>query len=206
MKKLTRRQQEVFETILHLMKEQEYPPTIKELTERLGAASRNTAVKHLAMLDRKGYIEWKKNTARGIKVLEHKVLLDSRDEWSLPLVGAVTAGIPMLAEENIERYMPVPKYLLQVAERHFLLRVRGESMRNAGILNGDLVVVRSQLEADIGDIVVALLETEATVKRLAVKEGQCYLKAENPAFSDIYPEREWSIQGKVVALMRETVV
>ena len=205
MEKLTKRQQEVFETILRLMREKEYPPTLKELSDELGAASRNTAVKHLAMLDRKGFIHWEKNTARGIKVLEHRGLLDGEHELSLPLVGAVTAGAPMLAEENIERYVPVPKYLLRSTDRHFLLRVNGESMKDAGILSDDLVVVRSQNDADIGEVVVALMNGETTVKRLAIKEGQRYLKAENPEYHDIYPEDEWSIQGRVVALVRETV-
>jgi repressor LexA len=162
-------------------------------------------VKHLAMLDRKGFIHWEKNTARGIKVLEHRGLFDRESETSLPLVGAVTAGAPMLAEENIERYVPIPKYLMRSTDRHFLLRVNGESMRNAGILSDDLVVVRSQNNADIGEVVVALMNGEATVKRLAVNEGQRYLKAENPQYPDIFPEGEWSIQGRVVALVREKV-
>lgn len=205
METLTRRQQEVFETIIRMMKIKEYPPTLKELADELGAASRNTAVKHLALLERKGYIKWDKGKARGIKILEHKGLLDSEDEKSLPLVGSVPAGRPMLAEQNIERYVPTPKYLLRSRGQHFLLRVHGESMKNAGILDNDLVVVRSQKGADIGDIVVALIGGEATVKRLAAKNGRRYLKAENPDFKDIHPKDEWAIQGKVVALMRENI-
>ncbi len=205
MEKLTKRQQEVFETILRMMKENEYPPTLKELADELGAASRNTAVKHLTVLDRKHYIKWEKNKARGIKILQHKGLLDRGEEQSLPLVGAVTAGLPMLAEENIERYVPVPKYLIRSGDTHFLLRVQGESMKNAGILDHDLVVVRSQNAADVGDVVVALMDSEATVKRLAVNSGQRYLKAENPEFADIVPEGDWTIQGRVVALVRESI-
>ncbi len=205
MEKLTERQQEVLETIVRLIKEKEYPPTLQELSDELGAASRNTAVKHLAALARKGYISWEKNIARGIRVLEHKGLLDGGDEVSLPLVGTVRAGMPMLAEENVERYVAVPKYLLRSSGRHFLLRVKGDSMRNAGILDKDLVVVRSQSAALIGEIVVALLGGEATVKRLAARDGIPYLKAENPNYPDIHPDEEWSIQGKVVALLRETV-
>lgn len=205
MQKLTRRQREVLEIIIGMIKEKEYPPTLKELAETLGAASRNTAVKHLTVLDRKGYIQWEKNKARSIRILEPLGLLDSEDQQSLPLVGAVTAGIPMLAEENIERYLPIPKMLIRSRDKHFLLRVQGESMKNAGILDKDLVVVQSQKSANIGDIVVALMEDSATVKRLAQKNGNRYLKAENPDFPDIYPEGEWSIQGKVVSLVRETV-
>lgn len=205
MQKLTRRQREVLEIIIGLIKEKEYPPTLKELAETLGAASRNTAVKHLTVLDRKGYIKWEKNKARSIKILEPMGLLDGEEELSLPLVGAVTAGVPMLAEENIDRYITVPKLLIRSSDNHFLLRVQGESMKNAGILDKDLVVVRSQSSADVGDIVVALMGSEATVKRLAIKNGARYLRAENPEFSDILPEGEWSIQGKVVSLVRESV-
>ena len=205
MEKLTRRQQEVLETIIRMMQENEYPPTLKELADALGASSRNTAVKHLTVLHRKGYIRWEKNIARGIKILEPLGLLDGAGEQSLPLVGSVTAGLPMLAEENIERYVPAPKHLLRSRGRHFLLRVQGESMKNAGILNDDLVVVRSQNSADVGDIVVALIDDKATVKRLAVAKRRRYLQAENPEFPDIHPDEEWTVQGKVVALMRENV-
>jgi repressor LexA len=138
-------------------------------------------------------------------LLEHTGLLDSEDEISLPLVGAVTAGSPMLAEENIERTIRVPRYLVRSQDRHFLLRVQGDSMKNAGILDQDLVVVRSQSNADLSAVVVALMEGEATVKRLASRGGQRYLRAENPEYPDIHPGGEWSIQGVVVALVRETV-
>lgn len=205
MEKLTRRQRQVFEIIIEMIKEQAYPPTLKELAAKLGAASRNTAVKHLTVLDRKGYIQWEKNKARSIKILEPLGLLDGEGERSLPLVGLVTAGVPMLAEENIERYVTVPRVLVRSDEPHFLLRVRGDSMKNAGILDQDLVVVRSQSSATVGEIVVALLGTEATVKRLAARDGARYLKAENPAFADIFPQGEWTIQGKVVSLVRESV-
>ncbi|MDZ7315616.1 MAG: transcriptional repressor LexA, partial [candidate division KSB1 bacterium] len=179
--------------------------TLQELTEELGASSRNTAVKHLSTLARKGYIVWEKNIARGIRVLETGGELTVGKEVRLPLVGTVTAGMPILAEENIERYLAVPKYLLHSPGRHFLLRVKGDSMRNAGILHNDVVIVRSQQIADLGDIVVALIGNEATVKRLAAENGRLYLKAENPLYPDLRPEEEWSIQGKVVALLRENV-
>ncbi|MBN1561108.1 transcriptional repressor LexA [candidate division KSB1 bacterium] len=205
MEKLTRRQRQVLEIIIGMIKEKEYPPTLKELAEKLGAASRNTAVKHLTVLDRKGYIRWEKNKARSIKILEALGLLDGDGERSLPLVGAVTAGVPMLAEQNIERYVAIPSALVRSSDTHFLLRVQGDSMVNAGILDQDLVVVRSQSSANIGEIVVALIGSEATVKRLAARDGGRYLKAENPAFTDIFPHGEWSIQGRVVSLVRENV-
>ena len=206
MEKLTQRQRQVLETIIDFVKTNEYPPTLRELADALGASSRNSAVKHLTTLDRKGYIKWGKNKARGIKIIESLGLLNSEHEQSLPLIGSVTAGMPMLAEENIQRYVPVPDYLIRSKDTHFLLQVQGESMRDAGILTNDLVIVRQQNTADDGSIVVALMDSEATVKRLARRDdGLRYLRAENPVYPDIYPEGEWTLQGRVVGLIREQV-
>ncbi len=205
MKKPSPRQKTVLEIILRWIREQGYPPTLKEMADELGVASRNSIVKHLTGLAKKGYIIWEDNKARGIRVVEHMGLLDNEGEKSLPLVGEITAGLPLLAEENIECYVPVPRYLVRSDDRHFLLKVQGESMKNVGILAEDLVVVRSQNSANVGEIIVALIEDEATVKRLASKEGRRYLKVENPSFSDIHPSGSWSIQGKIVALVRENI-
>ena len=205
MKGITSRQQTVLDIIIRYIREQGYPPTLRELADELGVSSRNSSVKHLTALAKKGYIIWEKNKARGIRLARPQKVWEGEDMTSLPLIGAVTAGLPMLAEQNIERYVPVPRYLVHSGDEHFVLRVEGESMRNAGILDRDLVIVRSQQNANIGEIVVALIETEATVKRLAEADGRRYLKAENPAYPDIYPEGEWSIQGKVVALVRENM-
>jgi repressor LexA len=205
MKKITQRQQTVLEIISTSIKDKGYPPTLKELADSLGVSSRNSAVKHLTALAKKGYILWEKNKARGIKLLEKAGGIGTEQEARLPLVGAVTAGVPMLAEENIERYVSVPRSLVKNIDQHFLLKVQGESMKDAGILDKDLVIVRSQAAANPGDVVVALIENEATVKRLAEKEGRIFLKAENPDFSNIYPDGEWSVQGRVVALLRENI-
>lgn len=205
MKKITQRQQTTLDIITSSIREKGYPPTLKELAAALGVSSRNSAVKHLAALTKKKYIVWENNKARGIRLLEKAGGLGAEQEVRLPLVGAVTAGVPMLAEENIERYISVPHSLVRSHNRHFLLKVQGESMKDAGILNKDLVIVRSQATANPGDVVVALIESEATVKRLAEKKGQRFLKAENPDFADIYPVGEWSVQGRVVALLRENI-
>lgn len=201
MEKLSRKQEKALELIAKRTREQGYPPTLAELTEELGAASKNTAVKYLRILSRKGYIVWERNKARGIQLAAEM----GSGEAGLPLIGSVAAGTPLLAEQNIERYVPVPSHLLHSSAPHFLLRVSGQSMVQAGILPDDLVVVRAQAEAQVGDVVVALMEGEATVKRLAQAPAGLFLKAENPAFADIYPRGEWSIQGKVVALIREEV-
>ena len=204
MEKLSVKQEKVLKFIAKTIRQQNFPPTLQEIADELGAASRNSAVKYLDTLQRKGYIKWGVK-ARGIQLLEPKGLLDREDELSLPLVGAVTAGLPMLAEENIERYVPVPRLLVSSLGTHFLLRVKGDSMKDAGILDGDLVIVRSGSSADHGDVVVALIENDATVKRLMMRDGKRYLKPENPDFPEIHPEGEWSIQGKVVGLIRESV-
>lgn len=205
MEKLSKKQKKALRIIIEKIKEQGYPPTLKELSDELGAASRTSAVKYLNLLERKGFILWEKNKARGIRVLESMGLMAEEGEAGLPLVGSVTAGLPMLAEQNIERYVTVPRHLLSGDGMHFLLRVKGDSMVNAGILDKDLVVVRSQNSAAVGDVVVALIDGDATVKRLAADKGERYLKAENPQFRDIRPDISWSIQGRVVALVREHV-
>jgi len=204
MKELTKRQEQVLRFIAKMVKTEHLPPTLAEISEELGASSRNTAVKHLAALQKKGYIKWGVR-ARGIQLLEPMGLLDREDELSLPLVGAVTAGLPMLAEENIERYVPVPRLLVRSLGTHFMLRVKGDSMKNVGILDGDLVIVRSGSSAQVGDVVVALIEDDATVKRLMMSDGKRYLKPENPDFPEIHPDGDWMVQGKVVGLIREKV-
>ena len=204
MKKLTEKQEGVLKIIARKIRRDNMPPTLQEITDELGAASRNTAVKYLDALQKKGYLKWGVK-ARGIQLLEAKGLLDREDELSLPLVGAVTAGMPMLAEENIERYVPVPRLLVRSLGKHFLLRVQGDSMKNAGILDGDLVVVRSGSSAETGDVVVALIEDEATVKRLMSDGRKRYLKPENPDYPEIHPRGDWKIQGRVVGLIRENV-
>ncbi len=202
MEKLSRKQEKALALIAKRTREQGYPPTLAELTEELGAASKNTAVKYLRILSRKGYIVWERNKARGIQLTADA----GGGEVGLPLIGAVAAGAPLLAEQNIERYVTVPSCLLQASAPHFLLRVAGQSMLQAGILPDDLVVVRAQPHAAVGEVVVALIDGEATVKRLAQSADRLFLKAENPEFADIHPQGEWSIQGKVVALIREAVV
>jgi repressor LexA len=125
------------------------------------------------------------------------------DEFSVPVIGHVAAGFPILADENVERYVPVPRHLIKSEGRYYALRVRGDSMINAGIFDGDLVVVRALSVAGHNDIVVALIGDEVTVKRFIVDGTMKFLKAENPAYHDIYPQESWSIQGKVVGLIRE---
>ncbi|MFQ5770425.1 MAG: transcriptional repressor LexA, partial [bacterium] len=171
-----------------------------------GVASKNAVLKHLTALEKKGYIGKREGgAARGIRILESMGFLDSPDENSVPLVGSVAAGSPLLAEENVESYLTVPRYLLPARGDYFALRVQGDSMIEAGIHEDDLVVVHATNRANNGDIVVALIGNETTVKRFVVDGNERYLKPENVKYSDIRPQQEWSVQGKVVALIRESV-
>ncbi|HEX9973373.1 MAG TPA: transcriptional repressor LexA [bacterium] len=211
MKKLTQKQNEVLETITQKINGNGVPPTLEELREELGMGSKNAVLSHLDALVKKGYIE-RSSKARDIRVLKrlnreramnNNLAIESILE--LPVIGTVAAGTPVLTEENIERFIYVPNYLVQSKQPCFALRVHGDSMMNAGIFDGDLVIVQSTQLAKNGDIVVALIGNEVTVKRLVIRETQRYLKAENPSFSDIVPDEPWSLQGKVLALIREQI-
>lgn len=212
MNELTDRQKKVLKLIIGRINKFGIPPTVEELREELNIASKFGVIRHLDALVKKGYIS-RSNKARDIHVLQvpddgvmpvgEYPTADS--EIQLPLVGTVTAGTPILTEENVEKHITIPRYLMRSSKLSFILRVQGYSMIQAGIMDGDLVIVQSSNHANNGDIVVALVGNEVTVKRLVKTGTQSYLKAENPQFPDIYPQEDWSIQGKVVALIRETV-
>ena len=161
-------------------------------------------MRHLEALMRKGFIEKTGTTARSIRILDQRYQRPA-DTINLPLVGRVSAGYPILAEENVEEYVTVPRRMIKQEGRYFSLRVQGDSMINAGIMDGDLVIVNSTNIGDPGQIVVALIGDEVTVKRLIVRESEKFLKAENPAYPDIHPQSEWHIQGQVVGLIRDVV-
>lgn len=206
MKPLTEKQKNVLKLIAENIKEIGYPPTLQELADALGVSSKNAVLKHLTALEKKGYIGKREGgAARGIRILESLGFLDSPDENSVPLVGLVAAGSPLLAEENVERYVTIPRDMLPSRGEYFALRVQGDSMVNAGIFEGDLVLVQSTNSANNGDIVVALIGNETTVKRLVANDRERYLKPENPNYSEIRPREEWSVQGRVIALIRESV-
>jgi len=211
MKELTKKQNRVLKAITKKINGSGVPPTLDELREELGMSSKNAVLSHLEALVKKGYIQ-RSSKARDIRVLKRtdpdRTINNNfgvGHELGIPLIGTVTAGMPVLTEENIERFIYVPNYLVQSKQPCFALRVHGDSMVNAGIHDGDLVIVQSTQLAQHGDIVVALIGNEVTVKRLVMKDKQRYLKAENPAYSDIHPDESWSLQGKVLALIREAV-
>lgn len=204
MKGLTNRQKEVLEFISRYIKAHGYPPSYQEIADQFHIASKQGVARHLAALEQKGFITRDNTLARSIRII-HPDYLPDTGEVRVPLVGRVAAGYPILAEENIEDYVMLPRTLVKSEGRYFALRVQGDSMVNAGILDGDLVIVQSAANAHPGEIVVALVENEVTVKRLVRGNGTLFLKAENPQYPDIVPRGEWSVQGKVIGLIRDNV-
>ena len=201
MNHITERQKQLLQYIIKQIRDYNLPPSVSEMAEHLKVKSKNAVAKLLNALEAEGFIRTS-GKARGIEVL--KTLGESLEKGliSVPLLGNIQAGSPHLAEENIEEWINLPQTLIKSRRDVFLLRVRGESMVNAGIYEGDLVIVRPTKEAKNNDLVVALLHDEATVKRLVYVKNRAYLKAENPAFKNIYPKEEWSVQGKVVGVIR----
>ena len=198
--KLTKRQQEIFEFIKRYAAKYGYPPTVREIGKAVGLASSSTVHAHLANLERYGLLKRNPAKPRALELLFDKakqVIAPS----GLPLVGQVAAGQPILAEENIEEYVQVP-VLAGGAEGEYVLRVSGDSMRDAGILEGDFVVVRPQETAQDGDIVVALVGEEATVKRFFREPDHIRLQPEN---SDMDPIRSSDVRvlGQVVGVFRK---
>ena len=200
MTKLTTRQQQIYDYILAFSAENGYPPSVREIGDALDLRSPSTVHFHLKGLEEAGMISKAEGKTRAISVPGRPVAeeTDPRAD-QVPILGNVAAGSPILAQECIEDYLTFDTDGLE--GEHFALRVRGESMLNAGILPDDLVVVHRQQDAHNGEIVVALFEDEATVKTLSLKDGKVWLLPENPDYEPIdgtYAE----IIGKVVAVVR----
>jgi repressor LexA len=199
--KMTKRQQEIFHFIKRYASKYGYPPTVREIGKAVGLASSSTVHAHLANLEKYGVLRRDPTKPRAIELLyERAKKAVSPDEGALPLVGRVAAGSPVLAEENIEDYVQVPS-AAGGDEGEYVLQVSGESMRDAGILSGDYVVVRRQDTAGDGDIVVALLGDEATVKRFFREPDHVRLQPENPAMEPIRT-RDVEVLGRVVGVFR----
>jgi len=207
---LTGRQQEIWDFLVEYVDRHGYPPTVREIGERVGLASPSTVHAHLANLERAGYLKRDPTKPRALELLQHRRRDPAPAEQEpsfqqLPLVGQIAAGGPLLAEEQIEDYVAMPDELTR-AGADFVLRVKGDSMVEAGILDGDLVVVRRQETAKNGDIVVALAgddesADEATIKTFYREEGRVRLQPENAALEPIYAQHV-QILGKVVGVFR----
>ena len=202
MTELTPRQRQIFEYIKQEVRTKNYPPSVREIGEAVGLSSSSTVHAHLAKLEEKGLIRRDPSKPRAIVILEDDPApAYIPDVVPVPLLGQVTAGEPIIAEQNIEEYFPLPKMMVH-QDTVFLLRVRGDSMIDAGILDGDYVIVRQQSSANNGEIVVAMLENEATVKRFYKEKDSIRLQPENPAYEPII-SREITIIGKVIGVFRE---
>lgn len=199
---LNKRQSKLLEYIKTRLAESGFPPTFSEMAKAVGVKSKNAVEKMLRKLEVLGMIEREKASARGIRLLNREGDFIGAGQFAAPVVGAVAAGSPILAEENIETWVNLPTTLTHNRRDVFILKVRGMSMKDAGILDGDLVIVSPGREVRHRDIVVALIEGEATVKRYVNIDGRKYLKAENPAYKNIHPQSEWTIAGKVVGVIR----
>jgi repressor LexA len=198
---LTDRQQQVLDFIEGFQLENGKSPTLKEIKEHINVSSDNSVLKHLAALEKKGFIE-KDDTPRGIKLLDTiKEKLQS-NFTNLPLLGAIPAGGPVISEEYTEDWITVDSSKIPSPENAFMLRVTGESMINAGIFEGDLLICDSKREPRPSDIVIALVDGENTVKRLVSKGGVYHLQAENPDYEDIHPMLGLEVQGVVIGLIR----
>ncbi len=201
MERLTERQRQVLTGIHEILQQKRYPPTVREIGERLGLRSSCTVQRHLEALERKGYIKRDRTKARSVEILR------SPDRTMIPVpmvpvpvVGRVAAGQPILAQENIEDVFPLPRDIVK-DDQCFMLQVAGDSMIEAGIFDGDYVVVRQQPYADDGEIVVALLGDEATVKYLRRRRNRVYLEPANQKMQPIVAT-DVQIIGKVLMSIR----
>jgi repressor LexA len=199
MKGLTLRQQEVLEYIKTYIRTYRYPPTIREVAEHLKVSVKG-AYDHLKALQKKEVIKCNLNRSRAIKVMGEEGVYESETHKPIPILGAVAAGKPLFAEENMDGTLMVPQGYLR-SGKFFALRVRGDSMKDAGIFDGDITVVRHQANADNGDIVVALVDEAVTLKRFYLEKNRVQLKSENPAFPPIYTQNV-RILGKLLFLLR----
>jgi repressor LexA len=201
-RELTKRQQQILDFIRGEIHRCGYPPSVREIGVAVGLSSSSTVHSHLAALEAKGFIRRDPSKPRALEVLDYRETDRGVDYGSVrmvPVVGQVAAGQPILAAENIESTMSLPAEM--AGDQTFILRVRGESMIEAGILDGDFVVVHQQPTAENGDIVVAMIDDSATVKTFYREADRVRLQPENSTMEPIYT-RDVSILGKVVALFR----
>lgn len=218
MKPLTERQEAILEFIASFLERRKIPPAVREIQRHFRFESPNAVTEHLVQLEKKGYLRRRPGLARGIEIVSRKICFHP-GVMSVPFVGEIAAGSPLLAEENIEGYLHLDKTLISATgpsgpaapfgergEGHFLLKVKGESMKGAGIWDKDFVLVKKQESVNPGEIIAAYLNGEATVKRYVKKPGRTELRPENPAYSTIritsakYPD--FRILGKVCAVLR----
>ncbi|HLR73487.1 MAG TPA: transcriptional repressor LexA [Pseudogracilibacillus sp.] len=203
MQKLSKRQQMIYDFICNEVELKGYPPSVREIAEAVGLASSSTVHGHLARIESKGYIRRNPTKPRAIEILDESYTEITKDNaLYVPVIGKVTAGVPVTAVENVEEYTPIPSSTAHSDDQLFILIIEGDSMINAGILDGDKVVVKRQTTANNGDIIVALTdEDEATVKRFYKETDHIRLQPENDTMEPILLDNV-SILGKIVGLYR----
>lgn len=199
-KELTKRQQQVLDFIINYLKKIGYPPTVREVGNEFKISSKG-AYDHLIAIEKKGYIRRSPTKPRAIEIMDFVYGRISGPMVEIPVVGKVAAGEPLLATQNIERILSLSADMIR-AEEPFALKIKGDSMIGAGILEGDYVIVKKQPSAEQGDIVVALIGDDATVKRFYKTDDHVRLQPENPTMEPIIT-KDVVILGKVVGLFRE---
>ena len=198
--KISSKQREILEYIKQEIINKGYPPAVREICEAVHLKSTSSVHSHLETLEKNGYIRRDPTKPRAIEIIDDNFNLTRREVVNVPIIGQVAAGQPLLAVENIENYFPIPTEFMPNAET-FMLKVKGDSMINAGIFNGDKILVQKQSDAQNGDIVVALVDDSATVKTFYKEDGHFRLQPENDTMDPIIVN-ECSILGKVFGIMR----
>ena len=199
--KISTKQREILEYIKQEILNKGYPPAVREICEAVDLKSTSSVHSHLETLEKNGYIRRDATKPRAIEIIDDNFNLVRREVVNVPLVGTVAAGQPILAVENVDGYFPIPAEFMP-NEQSFILKVKGDSMINAGIFDGDQVLVKQQPTADNGDIVVALVEDSATVKTFYKEKGYYRLQPENDTMDPIIITGEIQILGKVFGVMR----
>ena len=198
--KITDKQKEILEYIKEMILKKGYPPAVREICEAVHLKSTSSVHSHLESLEKNGYIRRDPTKPRTIEILDDDFALTRRELVNVPVIGTVAAGVPILAEQNIEDYLPIPAEILPNKEV-FMLKVKGNSMIEAGIYNGDKVIVAKQPNAENGDKVVALVDDSATVKTFYKENGHFRLQPENFSMDPIILDQV-EILGKVIGLFR----
>ncbi|MCP1101064.1 repressor LexA [Aequitasia blattaphilus] len=199
--KITEKQTEILEYIKEQILERGFPPSVRDICKAVSLKSTSSVHAHLESLERNGFIRRDPTKPRAIEILDDNFNLFRREMANIPIVGQVAAGEPILAEQNIEEYYPLPVEFIRSNKQHFILKVQGESMINAGILDGDMVLVEEGNVASNGDMVVALIEDGATVKTFYKEEGIFRLQPENDYMDPIYVS-DLQILGHVKGVFR----
>lgn len=197
---ISKKQEEILNYIKNEILERGFPPAVREICQAVGLKSTSSVHSHLESLERNGYIRRDPTKPRAIEILDESFNMIRREMVNVPIIGTVAAGQPILAEQNVEGYFPIPTEYMP-NKQSFMLKVKGESMINAGIFDGDKVLVKQQSTAENGDIVVALVEDSATVKTYYKENGHYRLQPENDSMDPIIVDK-CEILGKVFGVFR----